>query len=123
MEVVSSSKMWTLDEGIRQLLPGNPDEAEITNLGTMARQLTLDISIAEGVDDDGKEGISVLLAIPLDEAPDPDDKQDGRSQPMFWDFSCFMVPLPGETKAELIHRVASALGIQPDERIWQDGEI
>jgi hypothetical protein len=118
---MSSNTRWTLDEGINKLRLDDSEEAEITDLGIGARQLTLDVSIAEGLVD-GEEGISVTLSIPVGDIPSPDDEQDTRSQPLYWDFSCFMVPAQGETKPELIHRIAKTLGIKPDERVWQDGE-
>lgn len=116
------SEKWTLTEGIEKLLPKNPEEAEISDLGTSRRQLTLDISIAEGRGEDGTPGISVILSLPMSGVAPVDEEQDSRSQPLFWDFSGLMVPTDGETMPELVKRIAKELGIKPDERVWEDGE-
>jgi hypothetical protein len=116
------SEKWTLTEGIEKLLPENPEEAEISDLGTPRRQLTLDISIAEGRGEDGTPGISVILSLPADYTMPPGEEQDTRSQSYFWDFSCLMVPAEGETMQGLVARIAKELGIKPDERVWEDGE-
>jgi len=55
-----------------------------------------------------------------DDKPSADESQDSRSQSLFWDFGCFMIPAEGESMSELIERIAATLGIKLDERIWQD---
>jgi hypothetical protein len=108
------NEKWTLAEGIKKLLPTNKgEEPEISDLGLSRRQLVLDVSIAEG-GEEGNPGISVILGIP--DYPTPEDGEE------FWDFTCFMRPRDGESFQALVARIAQALGIAPDERVWEDGE-
>lgn len=119
----AETEKWTLVEGIKRLALGDPEaEAEAGDLITYSRQLTFDISIAEEQDpNDGTAGISVILSVPIaDDKPSADESQDSRSQSLFWDFCCFMIPAEGESMSELIERIAATLGIKPDERVWQD---
>jgi hypothetical protein len=51
------SNNWTLEEAKGKLFG---DEPELTDLGIARRQITFDVSIAEGSDEDGV-GLSVIL--------------------------------------------------------------
>jgi len=108
------SEKWTLAEGIQKLLPANSaEEPEISDLGISRRHLVLDVSIAMG-EADGEQGISVILGLP--EHPTREDEDE------FWNFSHLMLPGVGESFQQLTARIAQALGIAPDECVWEDGE-
>ncbi len=101
------------------LVSSTPEkEAEIGDLATYGRQLTLDVSFAEieveeidGVKVEPTKGISVILT---GDNPLGDDD--------VWMFSRAIFPLPEETLPALVQRVAEGLGIKPDERIWENGD-
>lgn len=108
------SEQWTLAEGIQKLLPANErDEPDISDLVVYKRQITLDVSLAQGAGDDGEEGISLILTVLGDELEDDDG---------LWMCSKCIVPATGETLSQLAERIAKGLGIAPEERVWEDGE-
>src|SRR5260221_4428215 len=115
------SKEWTLAEGIEKLFPKNPgEESEIDDLSTYERQLALfDVSFAEietdeigGMKVEKTKGVSVMLTGGEDAWGDDDP----------WIFSRETFPAEGETLPELVLRIAKGLGIEPDERVWEDGD-
>jgi hypothetical protein len=103
-------KKWTLAEAKGKLFG---DEPELSDLGVMKRQLTFDISIAEGTDSGG-DGLSVILTPSGQEC---EDDKDG-----CWDFSFVVHYRDGISKPELVELIAEKLGIGPHERVWEDGE-
>ncbi len=103
-------KKWTLAEAKNKLFG---DEPELSDLGIMRRQITLDVSIAEGSDENG-DGLSVILTPSEQER---DDNEDG-----WWNFSFLVHYREDVSKSELIEIIAKNLGIGPEERVWEDGE-
>ena len=72
-------------------------------------RLTLDVSFAVVED-----GISVILS---PEGLEESDRDDNRGN-----FSVVFVPDEGETLLSLLRRIAQGLGINPDDRIWEDAD-
>lgn len=115
------SEKWTLAEGVKKLFPVDTNgDSEITDLATYERQITLDISFAEietdeidGVKVEPTKGISVMLT-----GDNPLYEEDGDC----WIFSRAIFPMEGETLPELVQRIAKGLGIEPNERIWENGD-
>jgi len=104
---------WTLEEGIEKILPADPKEfPELDDLGISKRQLILDVSMTEG-QHNGERGISIILQVPEVE-PEEDEEYPS--------FSGFFPQREGETLQKAAKRVATMLGIQPDERVWEDGD-
>jgi hypothetical protein len=103
------SNNWTLEEAKGKLFG---DEPELSDLGIARRQITMDVSIAEGSDEDG-EGLSVIVT--------PSDYEYG-SDDETWHFSYLVHYREGVSKPELVAMIAKTLGISPDERVWEDGE-
>ncbi len=114
------SEKWTLAEGIEKLFSVDATgETGISDLATYERQLVLDISFAEievdeidGVKVEPTKGISVILT---GDNPLEDDDT--------WMFSRAIFPVDGETLPQLVQQIAKGLGIQPDERIWENGDL
>ena len=103
------SEKWTLEEAKGKLFGDDP---ELDDLVAYERKLpsSVDISIAEGKGEYG-EGLSVILTLKSDDV-ELDD---------IWNFS-FVVPYrDGMSKPELVEMISKALGIGPDERVWEDG--
>ena len=100
---------WTLAEAKNKLFGDDP---ELSDLGISRRQITVDISIAEGSDEDG-EGLSVILT---PSGQERDDNEDG-----WWNFSFLVHYRDGISGPELVEIIAKTLGIGPEERVWEDG--
>jgi hypothetical protein len=117
------SRKWTLTEGVQKLFSNNADgEPEIDDLSTEERRLTLDVSFAVVEVDEYNsvkiaptKGISVILS----GFPPNDGKEHDED---IWMFSRVILPDDGETLPELVQRIALGLGIQSNERIWEDGQ-
>ena len=101
---------WTLAEAKNKLFG---DEPELSDLGIVRRQITVDVSIAEGSDEDG-EGLSVILT---PSGQERDDEEDG-----WWNFSFLVHCQEGISKPELVELIAKTLAIGAEERVWEDGE-
>lgn len=111
---------WTLAQGIRRLLSEANDPEGIDDLVIEGRQMTLDVSLAKGLqttDEDGKplveprEGISVILTCCL---PAKTEEEED-----YWMFNLMFFPEEGETYAALLRRIALGLGIGEDEPVWE----
>ena|SRR5579863_1651556 len=108
---MSNEEKWTLTEGIQKLFALNAadGEPEIEDLVTYEHKIILDVSFAEievneidGVKIEPTKGISVLLT----------------GENADWAFSRGIIPDEGETLPQLVKRIALALGIQPEEKVW-----
>ncbi|SRR6266567_115550 len=109
------AKQYTLAEGIHLLTEG--DEPEISDLVAYKRRtVIMDISFAV-LEVDGEQGFSVIISSAGSEDPLPSEV-DGDPPP--WNFSRVILPRDGEALPDLAVRIAKELGIDPDERIWED---
>lgn len=111
------ANQYTLAEGIHLLTQG--EEPDISDLVTYKHHtVVMDISFAV-VHEDGEPGFSVIIAsCASDDVEPPED--DGDPPP--WNFSRVILPRPGESLVDLSVRIAKELGIDPQERIWEDAD-
>jgi len=61
------------------------------------------------------EGLSVILT---PSGQERDDNEDG-----WWNFSFLVHYREGVSKSELVELIAKNLGIGPEERVWEEGEL
>lgn len=110
---------WNLAEAQEHYFEENAivgdDTYELENgdgIGIGQYKLPMTISIAAG-SIDGDSGFSVILS-PAGQVYDGDHDEP-------WNFGCLIPYRDDMTKAEQFTYIVKALGIDPNERVWEDG--
>jgi hypothetical protein len=110
------NEKWILAEAKHKLTRDSDNDSEVDDLGIANLKLTLDVSIAHGVDPETKlEGLSIILTPPSTLAY---AEEDGGEQWMISQLIPFTEEHP--TPADLIELIAHHFCIKPDARIWED---